>query len=328
MDVNKNILNSDTSQSENAISTALSFIPRVYKRPKPKRVTFQVFSTRPFNFKGTEDELVQRVSTLNGVTARLYWYLTKMYSQGKCIYPSQAYLAQVFGCSPEWICKCLRRLYFLGLIDIYTRNHRVYIDGKPFIKNETNVYRVISDVIKRNVQERIMQYIPGFRFLFLAYLTVIPTLEAYPSWFFWANNGTWSAQVNRNLREQRDRYIDKAPRQFIQYNNGLFKVTSITTFDSNKTKQIVPKKKRVRMQAATNPKKGSYVSYNAKQSHVDPDKERILMLQRQLENVRSANSVDKQVKEQLKKIADEENSIEAAARWEMGLQVLREKGIM
>ena len=169
----KNILNSVISQAENKKNSPSSFIPKVYRRPKPIAVRMEIWIPRPFDFQGTDQEFIDCVKSLRKGDHMVLSHLIHFRARGLPLFMAQDYIARATGYSREYINKRIQNLVFLGLIDKFSRGIK-----------RSNIYKVASNFLRKDLWEKLLLYIPVIRGMYLMLLTLQPILKAYPNALF------------------------------------------------------------------------------------------------------------------------------------------------
>lgn len=193
MDVNKNILNSSASQSENALYKV--FVPKTTKAKHfryRKRIKFEDWAGKPIapvciglgNLKRTIKEL----SIAQRRILELFIY---MRSRGLPNWMSQDYIAKLLGYSRGHVNRSVQNLRAWGFIDIYNRGREI-----------SNVYKVANIFMEKHIWAELMEYMPILRSFFLLFCLVQPVLNPYPHEFFWASKSWKPKNVTLLILEE------------------------------------------------------------------------------------------------------------------------------
>jgi len=171
----RNILSCQQLSGKNVYS------PRLYKakdfKHYQKRISFAEWEKRDqLPIARSNRELIEHVAHLTASTKRVLEYIIYMRSRGLVNFTSQEYIARNLGVSLKTVSRAIQTLWSLRLIDVYNRG-----------KNISNITRPADILLRKDICEQIMQYLPICRSIFLMFLLVAPIVN-YPESYYWASN--------------------------------------------------------------------------------------------------------------------------------------------
>ncbi len=171
----RNILSCQQLSGKNVYS------PRLYKakdfKHYQKRISFAEWEKRDqLPIARSNSELIEHVAHLTPSTQKVLGYIIYMRSRGLVNFTSQEYIARFFSISRKTVSRSIQTLWSLHLIDVYNRG-----------RNISNITRPADVLLRKDICEQIMQYLPICRSIFLMFLLVAP-IVTYPESYYWASN--------------------------------------------------------------------------------------------------------------------------------------------